>query len=247
MALASLIALGPVVVITALLSGIFGMAGGMVLLWFLFLVAPASIAIAVHGIIQLVSNGSRAWFSRAYINYRIMGYVVAGSLAATAILASIAYSPNAAIASIVIGLLPLLLWIPKSWLTMNASRPSHALACGFISGGLTVSVGISGPTIDMFFVRTSLDRRTVIATKAGIQVFAHFTKVVFYWNAVLALDVTGWTAILVSLPLAVLGTWLGTFVLNRMSDVQFRSWTRFLVTIVGCIYLAQGAGALAYP
>jgi len=247
MALAGLIVLVPVVLVTSFLSGIFGMAGGMLLLWFLFLVAPASTAIAVHGIIQLVSNGSRAWFSRAYLDYKILAFVVAGLMVATIILFSVYYTPNAAIASIVIGLLPLLLWIPASKLTIDASRPSHAFACGFIAGGLTITVGISGPTIDMFFIRTHLDRRVVIATKATIQVVAHFAKIVFYWTAAMALDLTGWTAILISLPVAVLGAWLGKFVLHRMSDVQFRSWTRLLVTAIGFTYLVQGALALAAP
>lgn len=244
MALASLILLVPVVLATSFLSGIFGMAGGLILLWFLFLVAPASVAIAVHGIIQMVSNGSRAWLSRQYLDYRILALVCAGLLLAMLVLLSVDYSPDAAIASIVIGLLPLLLWLPASWLTFDASRTGHAIACGFISGGLTVMVGSAGPLIDMFFIRTRLDRRVVIATKATIQVVAHFTKVIFYLNAALTLDVPGWTAVVICIPVAMLGAWLGKFVLERMSDVQFRSWTRLIVTGIGMIYFVQGTTAL---
>jgi len=244
MALASLILLVPVVLATSFLSGIFGMAGGLILLWFLFLVAPASMAIAVHGIIQMVSNGSRAWLSRRYLDLKILAIVCMGLLLAMGFLFSIQYSPNAAIALIVIGLLPLLLWIPASWASFDASRPAHAFACGLISGALTVMVGTAGPLIDMFFIRTKLDRRVVIATKAAIQVIAHFTKVVFYINVALTLDSIGWSTVLLCIPVAVLGAWLGKFVLDRMSDVQFRNWTRMIVTCIGIAYFIQGTSAL---
>ncbi|GGA68942.1 permease [Nitratireductor aestuarii] len=244
MALASLIMLVPVVLVTSFLSGIFGMAGGLLLLWFLFLVAPASTAIAVHGIIQMVSNGSRAWLSRRYLDLKILAIVSLGLLLAMGCLFAVQYSPNKAIALMVIGLLPLLLWIPASWLTFDASRPSHAFACGLISGALTVMVGSAGPLIDLFFIRTKLDRRVVIATKATIQVVAHFTKVVFYINAALMLDAMGWTTVALCIPAAFLGAWLGKFVLDRMSDLQFRSWTRMIVTCIGFAYFVQGTSAV---
>lgn len=244
MAVGSMIVLIPVVLITSFLSGIFGMAGGLILLWFLFLILPASTAIAVHGVIQLGSNGSRAWLSRQFLDYKILAIVTLGLMLATLSLLSIYYSPNAAIASIVIGLLPLLLWIPTSRLALDASRPHQAFACGFITGGLTITVGSAGPLIDMFFIRTMLDRRTVIATKAAILVVAHFTKVIFYLNAAMSIDVSGWTTVLICMPATVLGAWLGKFVLHRITDVQFRSWTRLIVTGVGLVYLIQGTTAV---
>ena len=46
--------------LTALLSGIFGMAGGLVLMGALALVLPVSAAFVTHGLLQLVANGWRA-------------------------------------------------------------------------------------------------------------------------------------------------------------------------------------------
>lgn len=50
--------------VTALLSGIFGMAGGLVLMGALVLLFPVSAAFVTHGIIQIVSNGWRALLNR---------------------------------------------------------------------------------------------------------------------------------------------------------------------------------------
>ncbi|MDO8379597.1 MAG: sulfite exporter TauE/SafE family protein, partial [Phenylobacterium sp.] len=46
--------------VTATLSGVFGMAGGLVLMGGLALVLPVSAAFVTHGVLQLVANGWRA-------------------------------------------------------------------------------------------------------------------------------------------------------------------------------------------
>ncbi|HZV18275.1 MAG TPA: hypothetical protein VFF84_06230 [Sphingobium sp.] len=57
-------AVGAAIVLTALvtafLSGIIGMAGGLVLMGALALLLPVSAAFVTHGILQLVANGWRA-------------------------------------------------------------------------------------------------------------------------------------------------------------------------------------------
>ena len=103
------VALVSVVFFTSMLSGVFGMAGGLVLLWFLLLVFPAGTAMAVHGVIQLTANGSRAWLSRHYIVWRIVAFMALGVLSAAGLLLLFNYSPNAASVSLLIGLL-LLAW-----------------------------------------------------------------------------------------------------------------------------------------
>ena len=59
-------------VVTSFISGILGMAGGMmlmgVLLWFL----PLPAAMMMHGISQLASNGWRAIMLRREIDWRVM-------------------------------------------------------------------------------------------------------------------------------------------------------------------------------
>ena len=71
-----------VVFITSTISGVFGMAGGMLLLAGLLTILPVATAIALQGAIQIVANGSRAWFSRAFIDWRILGTICLGLLAA---------------------------------------------------------------------------------------------------------------------------------------------------------------------
>lgn len=228
------------VFLTSLLSGIFGMAGGLVLLWMLMFIVPIQTAIMMHGFVQMVSNGSRVWFSRNYLNYHILFVLMSGLVLSAAVLFFVDYRPNLVVVSMVIGVMPIFVWIPLDWLKLDAQRPVQAFLCGFISGALSLGIGVSGPTVDMFFIKTSIDRRTVIATKAAFQFITHSTKVVFYWEAAMTLSAEGWFAVIAAAPIAVLGTRTGNAILHRMSNADFRSWTRWIVTVVGAVYFIRG-------
>lgn len=240
MSIAIIIGMGVTVFLTSLLSGIFGMAGGLILLWVLLFLYPVGTAIAIHGVIQTVSNGSRAWFSRSYIDWKILATLCMGVAASASVLLFIDYTPNLTVVLIGVGLMPILVWLPVRHLRLDASRPLHAFICGLLSGALTLSVGVAGPTVDIFFIRTKMDRRKIIATKASIQTLSHLAKVAFYWNAASALPAGDWISVVIAAPIAVLGARAGNGILQRITDANFRDWTRWIVTGVGTVYLVQG-------
>ena len=47
--------------------------------------------------------------------------------------------------------------------------------------------------------------------------------------------------LLAAAPLAIIGTTLGARLLEVMSDVQFRNWTKWIVSGIGAIYVIRGA------
>src|SRR3954469_789928 len=49
---------------TSFISGVFGMAGGMILIGFLLSFMPLAPAMALHGITQIAANAARAWLCR---------------------------------------------------------------------------------------------------------------------------------------------------------------------------------------
>lgn len=228
------------VFLTSTLSGVFGMAGGLVLLAILLTMLPVATAIAVQGAIQIVANGSRAWFSRAHIDWRVLSVICLGLAAAGALLFLLRYTPDLARVCIALGLMPVLVWIPRHWLALDAQKPVHAFICGFLGGGLNLAVGASGPTVDIFFIRTAMDRRTIIATKAATQVISHATKVVFYGGFATAIGQGEWLMVLIAAPFAVAGTNLGFRILQRLSDDRFKTWTRWVVTAIGLFYFGRG-------
>jgi uncharacterized membrane protein YfcA len=138
------------------------------------------------------------------------------------------------------GLLPIAVWLPVRWIRLDAAKPLHAIACGFVSGGLNIGVGVAGPIVDIFFIRTEMDGRKVIATKALLQVLSHVAKIVFYAGSLWSLPSSSLVAIGLAAPFSVLGSIIGHHILVRMTDHGFRGGTRWLVTVVGAFYFNQG-------
>ena len=237
-----------VVLVTATISGVFGMAGGLMLMGALTLAMPVAAAMVTHGAVQFVSNGWRAVLHRKHINWRIIVMYGAGSAIAAGLLALVTYDPTKAWVYLMLGLVPGLAWIPKGVFHLDAAKPHHAIACGLSVTGLNVLAGVSGPLLDVFFVRTELTRHQIVATKAATQAFSHTVKMIFYGAPLIGAATTGlppWWFFAVAAPLAMIGAWLGGMVLDRMSDVNFLKWTRWIVTALGVIYLIQAAQLFA--
>ena len=233
------------VLLTATVSGVFGMAGGLMLMGGLTLAMPVSAAMVTHGAVQFVSNGWRAVLHRRHISWRIIALYALGSATAAGLLALVTYAPTKAWVYLLLGLVPALAWLPKERFHLDAAKPAHAAACGLLVTGLNVLAGVSGPLLDIFFVRTGLTRHQIVATKAATQALAHTTKIAFYGVPLFAsAQPTGlpplWFFILAA-PLAMLGAVLGGRVLDRISDVNFLKWTRWIVTALGVVYLLQAA------
>src|SRR5262245_63370939 len=93
---------------TSFLSGIFGMAGGMILMGILLAIMPLPAAMVLHGVTQMASNGWRAWLWRAHIQWQIAARYAAGAVAVALALAVLRFTPSTAVALIVLGLMPLI-------------------------------------------------------------------------------------------------------------------------------------------
>jgi uncharacterized membrane protein YfcA len=234
-----------VVLITSSISGVFGMAGGLMLMGALALVLPVSAAMVTHGAVQIVSNGWRGWLHRRHINWRVVGFYALGSAIAGGALALVAYAPSKAWVYLLLGLVPALAWLPKDTLRLDAARAPHAFACGLGVTGLNVAAGVAGPLLDIFFIRTELTRHQIVATKAATQVLSHLAKIAFYGAPfLLASETIGLPPLwffLAAAPLAMLGGEIGARVLEAMSDKSFLKWTRGIVTALGALYLVQAA------
>ena len=68
--------------VTSLLSGIFGMAGGMVLMLVLLSLYSVPAAMVLHGLVQLTANGSRCFILKSHIITEINLYYFLGALIA---------------------------------------------------------------------------------------------------------------------------------------------------------------------
>jgi uncharacterized protein len=229
------------VLATSLLSGIFGMAGGMILMGFLLAIMPLAAAMALHGITQMTSNGWRAWLWREHIHWRIVVRHAAGSLVALIAFMLLAVRPTTAEALLILGLTPFIGLLLPPGARLNAARPTHGLACGAVCMGLQLLAGVSGPILDTFYVHSGLDRRCIVATKAAVQTLGHALRLT-YFGAMLALHGGEVAPVVVTIAVgsALLGTHASRRVLELVSNAQFQKWSRWLIAAIALIYLWQG-------
>jgi uncharacterized protein len=236
------------VLVTAFISGIFGMAGGLILMGVLAAMLPVATAMVVHGAVQMVSNGYRAFLWRQYIDWRVFRRYALGALAGFLVLLVVAWRPEARAVYLFLGLTAMLVWMPKSWLRLDILQRGQAELAGFAVQALNTLGGVAGPLLDIFFVTTEMDRRAIVATKSVTQVLAHLVKIVFWGVPVMAAAGEAafppvWFFVL-AVPLSMLGTTLGGKLLERMSDVDFKRAMKWLVTAIGAAMLLKAAGWL---
>ena len=228
--------------VTSFVSGILGMAGGMILMGILLAVMPLPVAMMLHGITQLASNGWRALMWRKEVDWRVFRGYMYGAIAMTVVFAVVKLVVSKPVALIAMGLTPFVTLALPEKLHLNVERKGHATACGIICTTLSLTSGVSGPILDVFFVRSKMGRHGVIATKAMTQSLSHILKIV-YFGAFVAVEGgnvhPGLAAMMV--VLAFVGTSLSKHVVARMNDQSFRMWTRWTVMTLGVFYLASGA------
>lgn len=235
-----------IVLATSFLSGIFGMAGGMIYMGALLLLLPVPAAMVLHGVTQTASNGWRAYLWRGYVAWPILLRYLIGSAIAFAAFSLVRFVPDPPLVLVVLGLTPFLAWMVPDWAAPRADRIGGAELCGFIGTSFQLLSGVSGPLLDVFFVRCPLDRRAVVATKAACQVATHLLKLVYFGRIIgEGGSELGWPVLAISVVLAMAGTSLSRAMLERLTDIQFRSWTQRIVLGVGAVYLLQGIAAFA--
>lgn len=237
----ALLLFAALVLSTSFLSGVFGMAGGMILMGVLVFMMPVPTAMVLHGITQMTSNGWRALVWRRYVQWQIVLRYAAGLAVAALLFSLLRFVPDERFVLLALGLMPFVALAVPERLVPQAERRGGAELCGFLCTVLQLISGISGPTLDLFFVKGKLDRRAVVATKATCQTLTHLVKLIYFGLLVGGAE-AGYLeplVIAIAVGLAMLGTTLSRTVLERLTDHSFRRYTQWIVAAIGAVYLTR--------
>jgi uncharacterized membrane protein YfcA len=236
----SLAIIGFTIISTSFLSGLFGMAGGMILVGVLLAYFDVATAMVAFSIIQFVANGWRAALWWRFVIWRIFFVYVLGAVLSFAVMRYVAIVPSKAAVYLGLGLLPFLIEL----LPANARPNIEWRGVPFLTGVLTTIIqlltGVGGLFLDIFFQKSMLDRKTTIATKAVTQTFSHVVRAVYFSSFAGLTDAVPLWTYLPAIALSIGGTSLAALVLERMTDVGFRQWTRRVIFAVSVVYLVRG-------
>ena len=230
--------------LTSMLSAIIGMGGGVTLLGIMAIIMPEGyLVVAYHGIIQLVSNVTRATVYREHIERKIFNQYFFGIIPGLCIAAMIIYALtelyNVSSANQIkfdylkplIGLYIIwFLYIRKKDKTVSETA---FLWLGGLSGLVTVFIGAAGPMIAPFFINKDLKKESIIATKALCQAIGHLGKIpifIFLFNVNYLAD---WKVILPLVLAVYCGTKFGKMMLGKLPEETFKILFKIALTLIG--------------
>lgn len=228
---------------TAILSGVLGMAGGLVLMGVLVLLLPVSAAMIVHGAVQAASNGARFLFLREHVQWRIVPPYAAGAALVVAAFAAVTLVPEPGVVLMLIGAFPWLARATPHFSRLDIRRPATAFTCGAVVTAAQLLAGASGPLLDAFYLHASMDRYQVVASKALTQALGHLAKVGYYGLLVGGASTTEMSVALLAVAclVAVAGARIGTRLLARLPDDRFRRISGYVILGLGTVCFARGA------
>jgi len=241
MSVLALALVGATIVVSSFLSGVFGMAGGMVLLGVLLVFFDVSSGMILFSIIQFFANGWRAVQWWEFVRWRIFWLYCLGAAVAFAGMRLVELVPDKALVYLLLGLMPFLVELIPA-----AARPNiEWRGVPFMTGVLTTIVqflaGVGGLFLDIFFQKSALDRKTTLATKAVTQTASHVLRAAYFVSFGSVGDAIGLWPLMGAVALAIGGTALAPYVIERMSDHGFRQWTRAVIFAISGVYLVRAA------
>jgi uncharacterized membrane protein YfcA len=213
---------GGCALLTSALTAILGFGGGVVLLAVLVAFVEPLVAIPLHAAIQIVSNGTRTIVRRRDVDWAIVGRTSLLLLPAGALTLPLARRAPEAVLQVAIALAVLAAtWLPRRWSRpLPAPSPWGWVGLGGVFGALNPVVGATGPLAAPFFRAGTRDRLGFVGTFAGSQVAGHLAKLVLFGSVGL-LPLAEAPAAAAGIAGVVVGTWIGSAILDRMSEHRF--------------------------
>ena len=214
--------------LAALVNAAFANGGAMVILAVTSTVLPVSAIVPMHSTLLLGSTASRSLVFREFIDWRIAGPFLFGSVVAVAIAARLYVELPDSIIALAIALVMLIaIWLPAvSW----RPRLRHPwVIVGFIHSFLSTLFAY-GALLHAIILHTGLKRRQVVGTMAMALTGMGAFKITGY--AINGFDYRPYLPVIaMSVVVAFIGTWVGKLIIDRVSEKMFRVVFRLFVTI----------------
>jgi uncharacterized membrane protein YfcA len=231
--------IGFTIVVSSFVSGVFGMAGGMILLGVILNYFDVASGMILFSIVQFSANGWRALQWRRYVLWPIFFKYALGSGLAFAAMYSISFVPDKMMVYLTLGLMPFAIEaLPRAW-RPNIEWRGVPFLTGVLTTVIQVLAGVGGLFLDIFFQKSMLDRKTTNATKGAVQSLSHVVRIV-YFTMLAGVGGVPLKAVPFAMVLAIAATSAAPFVIERMTDHGYRKWTRVIIFAVSIVYLIRG-------
>ncbi|GAB3078663.1 sulfite exporter TauE/SafE family protein [Micromonospora schwarzwaldensis] len=221
----------------AWLSAVAGFGGGVLLLPVFTALFGLRMAVPMLTLAQVWSNGSRVWFSRREVNWRLVRWYALGAVP-TAVLGGLllAHAPLGPLKRLLgVFLIGVVVWRRRNPHPRRPSDPAFA-GVGAGSGLGSALLGSVGPLTAPFFLAYGLTRAAYIGTEAAGALVMHASKIAAYGAGAL-LDRTVLLFGVALTPATLLGAWAGSKTVGRISDRRFVALVEVGLIAAGVLFL----------
>lgn len=215
---------------TSALTAALGLGGGVAMLAIMGTSLPVTSLLPVHGIVQLGSNFGRTVIQRNFVNWSLVGWFFIGSAVGVALGGPVAVMIPDLAAKLALALF--ILWSVHG----RKPKPDQVSRRYFIAGGAitsigTMIVGATGPLVAALLAARGLTKQPLIATHATCMVVQHGLKTLAF--GLLGFAYARWAPLLAAMIASgVMGTWVGTRLLDNIPDGMFRLSFKIVMTLL---------------
>ena len=232
---------GAAALIASTLAAVTGFGGAAVLLPVLVIAFGVRDAIPILTVAQLIGNGSRVWFNRRELDYRVVAWFALGGVP-LALLGGLLFA-RAPLAGLT-RLLGLFLLVVVAWRRLTPPTglrpPLRAFALiGAAGSFLSALLGSVGPLMAPFFLAYGLVKGAYISTEALATVVMHVTKLVAYRQSAVLPASSLITGLAIG-PIMILGSWSGKRIVDRLPEQVFVLLIEGTMTAAGLLFLIRG-------
>lgn len=227
--------------IASTLAAVTGFGGAALLLPVLIAFFGMRSAVPILTIAQLLGNGSRVWFNRRELNWRVVGWFALGGVPMALLGGYLFASAPLTKLTRLLGAFLLLIVVWRRFKPrVVRSFPTPAFAgIGAGSSFLSALLGSVGPIMAPFFLAYGLVKGAYIGTEALSTVVMHVTKLFAYDQASLLNRSDIITGLALG-PFMILGSLLGKKIVDRLPEKLFVAMIEAVLVIAGFMFLIRG-------
>ena len=165
--------------LTSLLTSIFSVGGGLIMLVALSQSFSPGTLIPLHGAIQLSNNLSRTYVYKEFFSWSLIQNILISTLfgAFGGILLFGNISEEILI-WIIAGTILFFTWAPIDNFILSVMR--NDWFCGFISGFAGIFIGANGPLVTAYMRTKNLSPEVLVANHGAVMIFQHSIKIVLF-------------------------------------------------------------------
>lgn len=222
--------------LTSLLTSIFSVGGGLIMLVALAQYFTPGTLIPLHGAIQLSNNLSRTFVYREFYQWKLIKNIliasIFGGLSGILLFGSVS---EQFLIWLIAGTILFFTWAPLDHFILSIMR--NDWFCGFISGFAGVFIGANGPLVTAYMRTKNLSPEVLVANHGAVMIFQHSLKIILFIYF-FSFSLLEYLLFIIALAIAgYAGALLGKKLISYISYKRFNILLKLLLSALALILL----------